>query len=60
MAVCKEHKRYRAIYKPRLACEGCWRLWFDKERSRDWQRWAKEELARWAKEDAERREFEKG
>jgi hypothetical protein len=25
---CKSHPRYRAKGKPRLACEGCWWLWF--------------------------------
>ncbi len=24
---CAKHKRYRAMRKPRAACEGCWRLW---------------------------------
>lgn len=25
---CKQHKTYRAIYKPTGNCEACWAIWF--------------------------------
>ena len=27
MCPCQKHRRYRAVRKPRTACEGCWRLY---------------------------------
>ena len=25
---CRAHTRYAALVKPRVACEGCWWVWF--------------------------------
>jgi hypothetical protein len=27
---CKAHPRYKVIRKPRVACEACWFMWFNK------------------------------
>lgn len=27
---CKDHPRYQAKRKPRVACEMCWRMWIEK------------------------------
>ena len=28
---CKQHPRYKVIRCPRLACESCWAMWFEKQ-----------------------------
>ena len=38
---CKKHYSYKAILKPRTACEPCWRKWFEKETTRSYQKYAK-------------------
>lgn len=43
---CPEHKKYRAIRRPRLACEACWKMWFAAEATRSNERiHAQEKLA---------------
>lgn len=42
--MCKVHPRYKGVRRPRLACEGCWRLWFKKDTARMWQQVAKKIL----------------
>ncbi len=27
---CKEHQRYKAILRPRVPCEMCWRMWINR------------------------------
>ncbi len=27
--ICFHHKRYKALRKPRVLCEGCWRGWLN-------------------------------
>ena len=29
---CLDHPRYQVKRQPRVACEGCWRAWFENER----------------------------
>lgn len=38
--MCKVHRRYRGVRRPRLACEGCWEYWFKQEGMRGWREWA--------------------
>ena len=41
---CKKHYSYKAILKPRTACEPCWRKWFEAEDARNWVKFAKGQL----------------
>lgn len=41
----RNHRNYQAKRKPRVACEACWRMWFDAEWLRARQR-EREEIAR--------------
>jgi hypothetical protein len=34
MGRCPTHPRYKAIRKPRVACEACWAKWFWEEKLR--------------------------
>lgn len=42
--VCKKHYNYKAILKPRTACEPCWRKYFQAEDARNWVKYAKDQL----------------
>ena len=41
---CKKHYSYKAILKPRTACEPCWRKYFQAEDARNWVKYAKDQL----------------
>ena len=28
---CEKHPKYKVVHRPRVACEACWAMWFDKQ-----------------------------